>query len=330
LQTAGIDVEAISETLYPRLPPWSVSGPEIVLELSDFRKDSTDPQIYRHALRELLQHYPDHRQIFTDGSKSEDGRVAAAAVSSERPRNPFQTRLMDTSSVFTAELQALLLALKHVYQSTYKYFTILSDSLSALQALKASSKSHPLVIQILDLYATLMRDDYDIVFIWVPGHVGIRGNSLADAAAKDARDGQIVQKQTVFSDFKPLINKYVLNQWQAEWNEQEGNKLHEIIPNLRDVIPRCRANRREETVLCRLHIGHTYLTHSYILKGEEPPFCYGCHEPFTVKHFLLSCVELADIRNKFYTAENMKVLFRDVPPDSLFGFLRESNIWSKI
>ena len=35
----------------------------------------------------------------------------------------------------------------------------------------------------------LTRDGKKIVFIWVPGHVGIRGNLAADSAAKDALVG---------------------------------------------------------------------------------------------------------------------------------------------
>jgi len=37
----------------------------------------------------------------------------------------------------------------------------------------------------------LTRDGKKIVFIWVPGHVGIRGNSAADSAAKNALVGDI-------------------------------------------------------------------------------------------------------------------------------------------
>ena len=37
-----------------------------------------------------------------------------------------------------------------------------------------------------------------------------------------------------------------------------------------------RTNRKEETVMARLHIGHSFITHSFLLKGEEPPMCIGC------------------------------------------------------
>ena len=71
-------------------------------------------------------------QIYTDGSKV-DEKVAAAAVSSVAPNSPFSCRLRDHCSIYTAELQAILFALKQVYQSKEKKFIILSDLLSALQ-----------------------------------------------------------------------------------------------------------------------------------------------------------------------------------------------------
>ena len=47
---------------------------------------------------------------------------------------------------------------------------------------------HPLVLDVLDQYSALI---YKTVLIcWVPSHVGIRGNELADAAAKAALNEQ--------------------------------------------------------------------------------------------------------------------------------------------
>ena len=71
---------------------------------------------------------------FTDRSKTDDG-VAAAAVSSRNYKKLYACRLPGNSSMYTAELHAILLALKHVYHSKQKSFLILSDSLSALHAL---------------------------------------------------------------------------------------------------------------------------------------------------------------------------------------------------
>ena len=68
---------------------------------------------------------------------------------------------------------------------------ILFDSLSSLQSILNLKYDHPILVRILELYTEMTRDGREIVFIWFPGHVGIRGNSAADSAAKDALDGDI-------------------------------------------------------------------------------------------------------------------------------------------
>ena len=83
---------------------------------------------------------------------------------------------------------------------------------------------HPVLVQILkELYTEMTREGREIAFIWVPGHVGIRGNSAADSAAKDALDGDISVELIPFSDLKPCTNKYILELWQAEWDEFPEN-----------------------------------------------------------------------------------------------------------
>ena len=53
------------------------------------------------------------------------------------------------------------------------------------------------------------------------------------------------------------------------------NKLHKILPKLTDHFP-SRLTRREEAALSRLHIGHSHVTHFFLLKGTDPPFCVSC------------------------------------------------------
>ena len=82
------------------------------------------------------------------------------------------------------------------------------DFLSSLESILNLKYDHPVLVQILELYSEMARQGREIVFIWVPGHVGIRANSAADSAAKDAVDGDISVELIPFSDLKPRTNIY--------------------------------------------------------------------------------------------------------------------------
>ena len=58
--------------------------------------------------------------------------------------------------------------------------------MSALQALETTTTEHLLFIQIQDMLHKIEVDQKEIVFMQVPGHVGIRGNEATDRAAKEA------------------------------------------------------------------------------------------------------------------------------------------------
>ena len=78
---------------------------------------------------------------------------------------------------------------------------------------------HFVLIQIHELFSQLIKEERGIVFVWVPGNVGIRGNYTADCAAKDALDGDASDEFIPCSDLKPRLNNYIFELWQREWDE---------------------------------------------------------------------------------------------------------------
>ena len=108
------------------------------------------------------------------------------------------------------------------------------------------------------------------------------------------------------------------------------NTLHSIRSELGEWLPAFKSFRREEIVLARLLIGLTWLTHAYLLKGEEVPQCIPSFTQLSVQHILLECADFAPIRDSFFKAQSMRQLFESVKPELLFDFLREINIFNKI
>ena len=89
------------------------------------------------------------------------------------------------SSIFSAELKAIDLALNHIEQNAYWRYIIYTDSLSAMQALEGEKTDNPLVVILLEKLSRLCKRA-DIVFCWFPRHVSISGYEEADKAVQDA------------------------------------------------------------------------------------------------------------------------------------------------
>ena len=65
------------------------------------------------------------------------------------------------------------------------------------------------------------------------------------------------------------------------------------------------------------------LTHIYLLNNDERPGCSPCNSSYSLKHVLLDCVDVADIRQTLYNVNNLYDLFRNVAGDTILKFLKE-------
>src|SRR5213082_1726121 len=246
VQDLSIDLSTIAPYRIPLIPPWLFRSPTFCFSLVTVNKVHTVPAILKQNFYELLSVFNGFIQIYTDGSK-EKNRVAAAMVC--RQTVVVTARLPDNSSIFSAELHAILLALDFIGRHESRRFVIFSDALSCLQAIYNLKWSIPLVRDILEHCHFLSSSGKEIHFCWVPSHVGIPGNEKADIEAKATLELPTSDCQVPHGDYKQMITSYLKQQWQAHWDNIPFNKLQSIkktvgITNFREIT-----RRRDEIVL---------------------------------------------------------------------------------
>ncbi|GFY30467.1 putative RNA-directed DNA polymerase from transposon X-element [Trichonephila clavipes] len=179
---------------------------------------------------------------------------------------------------------------------------------------------HPVVCTILVITSRLYSKGFDIVFCWLPSHVGIIGNEQADSAAKSATTH--LPLAVPLSDMKRVIMHHIFKIWQESWSQQLDNKLHSVKPVIGawPVMPM----RRTDVKLTRLRIGHTRFTHRHLLFGERAPECPSCHVSYTVHHVLIDCPVFNTHRMTFFhqSVLTLSDLVGESPHQNLFAFIR--------
>ena len=130
---------------------------------------------------------------------------------------------------------------------------------------------------------------YDRIFY--SSHMGISGTERADSAAKAELQKDVSNCLISYTDTYQYISQYVRDMWQREWDTTVNNKLYATKPLIGEQPSAYRSVRRDKVVLSRLRLGHSYLTHSYLLKVEPPPECVTCNCRLTISHILVDCIE---------------------------------------
>ena len=322
IQAAGINTILIAEQTVSKTPKWRLEKPVTNLALSSYSKRTTTPDQYRALFSEYRDQHHDANFIFTDGSKSGEN-VGAAAVYQDRVHS---VRIPDKASIFTAEIRALQLALTIIKISNRRKFIICMDSLSVMQSLCSMLETNPLITQFLDDYTEVK--DREIILCWVPSHVGIQGNESADQAAKEALNLEVTDMFIPHSDYKESINKYVVALWREYWSYQRDNKLFRIGATIGTTQP-LEPTIREDTIIRRLRMGHTYYTHSYLMCGDPQPFCYGCNVPVSVKHVLIGCVDFALVRSRYFNVRSLQELFSSVETSTIIDYTKEIRLFDR-
>ena len=130
---------------------------------------------------------------------------------------------------------------------------------------------------------------------WIPRHVGIAGNEKADHHLKLAslRAPELILLP--YTDMYCVITEGLKDIWQSEWHNS-GNKLLLIRDDVSKIPSNANFNRKDEVVCNRLRVGHTLLTHGYLMERDRdiqgiPPPCELC-----MNHVIVDCEVLRLVR----------------------------------
>ena len=168
--------------------------------------------------------------------------------------------------------------------------------------------------------------------MWVPSHTGIIGNEKADKHAEQAT--QTILNPTINNissiDNKP-INQKILSSWQNYWNSLTlSNKLKNIKKTIKKWNTSPNLNRRQDIAITRTRIGHSFLTHSYLISKEPQPICEPCHTALTIKHIIEECPLYSKIRTDLNMPPSIAEGLGENQSNKIMTFLNITNIIKKL
>jgi len=179
--------------------------------------------------------------------------------------------------------------------------SIVASRFSSLQWIPTTN--FDLCKEIHDRCSDLRSEDTPVEFRWVPSHVGVSQNEMADRLAEqgaaqleDTASPIAGQPAIPHSVSKGMLKSAIwcrqLDKWMHIMADRAGcEHLSRVQLGVRPVPLFFIGSRRTQTTLARLRFGHVNLNaHLFRFKSVESPYCACGDAEETVSHYLIDCV----------------------------------------
>ena len=322
--------EAFVNQISDTIPPWEYDHPLYDTELHTILSKTTDnPHFMLSASLENMANWSTSLHIYTDGSKCNIKCACAFYVPSIKFSK--MIRLPDNTSIFIAEMVAILEALQFILLKPPISCVIFSDSLSSIQSLDSGTETSAIHQEIRYCIYQLWCQGVPVTISWIPSHVGVQGNEVVDKLAKKALSHDYIDYPILkdISELNKTLENNLIKQWQALWEANtKGRFYYKIQPSVSNVVKFSDPNKTKQTAITRLRFGKCLLGDVLFMLGKRNDnLCEYCHTKEDVRHFLIDCAEYQELHIQI----NDKVLMAGKIPsvETLLGDSRWYNdVWN--
>ncbi|XP_062542195.1 uncharacterized protein LOC134210183 [Armigeres subalbatus] len=261
------------------------------------KKENIPPnKLKQVALATMEEKYGDRGRILTNASKA--GRLCGIGVFIQDYDVKRSFRLEGDISITAAELHALSVALQFVVEGKLYNYVIYTDSMTACQMLEDAVEANKAETLLKYIIETARK--WRITFQWIPSHVGISGNEVADQLAREGLTQTAVLEHQLFAKdvMRELARQKTVaaQRWYEDYSKEKGKMFFELHKQLQDKpwYHDKELKGQEVRLLNRLMTGHTY-ARNWLAKMKiiDDGDCELCDEEETSEHTILFCPDSA-------------------------------------
>ena len=134
--------------------------------------------------------------------------------------------ILNLASIFSAEFLAIIVAIDTVNQVDGRKFKIFTDSKSVLKsATNLISKDFPpLILHFRSKLLSARSKEKNIYLTWIPSHIRLFGNDMADSDAKKAAKEDPLLN-TVQTTLREETHRETTSHWHKEGSEMFSKLL---------------------------------------------------------------------------------------------------------
>ncbi|XP_018309354.1 RNA-directed DNA polymerase from mobile element jockey-like [Mycetomoellerius zeteki] len=260
-------------------------------------KDKSDEVIKQEFLENTSKLRNSAITFYTDGSKLDEQGSAGATYSPELEVS-FRYKLTSDITVFTAEAWAIFQTLLLIQDAGYTKAIIFSDSKSVLESINSCKliNNNYVIHWIKRLLRSSSLRGIEVSLVWIPAHRGIRGNEIADAAAKEATAEDFRDNFRLPSSDLALIADRRASERFAGYFEGASTRTGIQYASLysdhygKTWFQRMTLNRQEIVLINRLRANHYNLNYSLHKKNMvDSPACTCGNPRQDINHVIFHC-----------------------------------------